>query len=161
MPAENKADKVAFQKDLADLVAQAAICNELLKDTRNKLKYMKKALERAEVPIGEFSKTVVDIETEAREIEHRLSGDPVKTKLDLDQPQNPMYRLGIISYEQKYSTSAPTKTHRDNYAIAKREIGVAKKELEELYNVKLKELEEALLSTGVPYTPGRGYENKD
>ncbi len=161
MPPENRSEKVAFQKDLASLVAQASICEELLSDTRKKIKYIKKAVERAEIPIGEFSKTAVSIENEAREISESLYGDPAKRRLDIDQPQNPMFRLGVISFEQKYSTATPTKTHRDSYAIAKGQIEAAKSQLETLYNVKLKELEKALLNAGVPYTPGRGYEFKE
>ena len=161
MPAENRSAKVAFQKDLAAVSAQARICDELLADTRNKLKYIKKALERAELPIGDFSKTVAAIEAEARDINRTLYGDPYKRRLDIDQAQNPMFRLGVISYEQKYSTATPTKTHRDSYLIAKRQIEAAKTQLETLYNVKLKELEESLISSGVPYTPGRGSEFKE
>ena len=161
LPAANRAEKVAFQKDLAALVAQGAICDALIGDTENKLKHIKKALQRAELPVGNFSKTVVEIENKIRAINHGLYGDPVKRRLDIDQPQNPMFRLGVISFEQKYTTSTPTQTHRDSYAIAKREIAAAKKALEELYNVEVKQLEEALLQAGVPYTPGRGSDFKD
>jgi len=86
-------------------------------------------------------------------------GDPIKSKLDIDQLQTPMGRLGIISYEQKYSTSSPTQTHKDSYAIAKSEIDVIKKQLETLYNVDVKQLEEQLVKAGAPYTPGRGMDH--
>ena len=33
--------------------------------------------------------------------------------------------------------------------------------METLYNKTIKELEKELINTGVPYTPGRGYENRN
>jgi hypothetical protein len=72
-----------------------------------------------------------------------------------------MNRLGIISNEQKYSTSAPTQTHKDSYQIAKSEIDNIKPQLETLYNVDIKQLEDQLVKAGVPYTPGRGMEPKN
>ncbi len=161
LPAPNRAEKVAFQKDLAALLAQGRICDALIDDTEDKLKHIKKALKRAELPVGTYQQTVVEIEKELRNTKEKLYGDPVKRRLDIDQPQNPMFRLGVISREQKYSTATPTQTHRDSYAIAKKQIGSAKAKLEALYKVKVKQLEEALLEAGVPYTPGRGSEFED
>ena len=66
-----------------------------------------------------------------------------------------------MSYEQKYTTSSPTKTHLDSYAIAKREIDAIKKRVEALYNVNMKMLEEKLYKAGAGYTPNRGFENKN
>ena len=159
MPAENRAAKVAFQKDMAALENKAEICQNLMSDMNNKLKYIKEALNRSELPLGQFDKEVLSIESKLKDIRIAMYGDPVKSKLDIDQPQTPMGRLGIIGYEQKYSTSAPTKTHKDSYAIAKSEIEVIKQQLETLYNVNIKQLEEQLVKSGVPYTPGRGMEH--
>ena len=94
-----------------------------------------------------------------KEARIELFGDPIKSKLDIDQPQTPMGRLGIIGYEQKYSTSSPTQTHKDSYAIAKSEIDVIKNQLETLYNVDVKQLEDQLVKAGAPYTPGRGMDH--
>ena len=96
-----------------------------------------------------------------KEIDILLNGDPVKYKLDIDQLQTPANRISHISYEQKYTTSTPTKTHRDSYAIAKAEIGTIKKKAEGIYNVDIKQLEDQLIKSGTPYTPGRGYEIKN
>ncbi len=159
MPAENRASKVAFQKDMAALEAQAEISQKLMSDMDNKLKYIKEAIKRSELPIGQFSKEVLAIETKLKVVRIAMYGDPIKSKLDIDQPQTPMSRLGIIGYEQKYSTSSPTQTHKDSYAIAKSEIEVIKQQLESLYNVDVKQLEEQLVKAGAPYTPGRGMDH--
>ena len=157
MPADNKAEKVAFQKQVAQLQAKLAVCRDIMGETRTKIKYMKAAIERSEQDYVPLNTAVNSIEDKLKSIQIELNGDPIKRKLDISQPQNPATRIGNISYEQKYSTSAPTGTHKMSYAIAKREIDAIKKKIELLFNKDVKDLESQLIKLGVPYTPGRGY----
>jgi hypothetical protein len=60
-----------------------------------------------------------------------------------------------MSYEQKYSTAAPTKTHIRSFEIAKEEYMPIKEEIENLMKVDVKALEDKLKDLGAPYTPGR------
>ena len=159
LPATDRASNVAFQKDMAALEAKAGICMSLIGDMKNKLKYIKHAAIRSEQSLGTFSKDVIDIETAIKSITIALAGDPLKSKLDISQLQSPINRISNINGEQKYSTSTPTQTHIDSYAIARKEIDAAKEKLEILYNVTLKQLEAQLIKAGAPYTPGRGYKD--
>ncbi|MEM9680709.1 MAG: glycosyl hydrolase, partial [Bacteroidota bacterium] len=161
MPAENRADKVAFQKALAKLQADMGIAQRLMSESRNKLKYIKAAIKRAEQPLGNLTADVVAIENQLKDVQLAMYGDPVKRRLDIDQPPSPASRLGSIGYEQKYSTATPTQTHRDSYAIAKDDVMAIKVKMERIFNEDLKNLEQKLINSGAPYTPGRGYENKD
>ncbi|GAA4271533.1 glycosyl hydrolase [Aquimarina gracilis] len=161
MPAEDRADKVAFQKDLAKLQADMGITQNLMSESRNKLKYIKAAIKRAEQPLENLYKEVLVIQDQLDKVQLALYGDPVKRRLDIDQPLPTAYRLGSIGYEQKYSTATPTQTHRDSYAIAKEEVAILKTKMESIYNKDLKTLEQKLINSGAPYTPGRGYENKN
>jgi len=160
LPAEDRAAKVVFQKQVSKLDADFKVCQNMMNETKHKLKYIKPALKRSELPLGEISRSVLDIENQLKAISVKMYGDPLKSRLDIGQPQTPANRIGIMSFEQKYTTSTPTKTHRDSYAIAKGEIDTVKQQLETLYNVTVKQLEEKLIKLGVPYTPGRGYENE-
>ena len=161
MPAENRAEKVAFQKALAQLQADMGTTRNLMSESRNKLRYIKAAIKRAEQPLGNLSSRVKAIEDQLNEVQLALYGDPVKRRLDIDQPLSPASRLGAIGYEQKYSTATPTQTHRDGYAIAKEEITAIKLRVERIFNTDIKALEQLLIDSGAPYTPGRGYENKN
>jgi len=161
MPAADRAAKVAFQRQVSSLQADYQICQNLIKESNHKLKYINAAIKGSEQPFGLLLKTVKDIESKLKDINVDLYGDPIKNKLDISQPQTPANRIGRISYEQKYSTSAPTKTHKDTYAIAKAELEVIKKKVEVVFNNDIKQLEEQLIKSGAPYTPGRGYENED
>ncbi|WP_411895133.1 glycosyl hydrolase [Winogradskyella sp. A2] len=161
MPADNRAEKVAFQKALARLQADLGIAQNLMSESRNKLKYIKAAIKRSEQPLGNLASSVKAIEDELNDIQIAMYGDPVKRRLDMDQPPSPASRLGSIGYEQKYSTATPTKTHRDSYEIAKEEVNSVKSKMERIFNKDLKNLEQKLIDSGAPYTPGRGYENKN
>ncbi|MAD98630.1 MAG: glycosyl hydrolase [Flavobacteriaceae bacterium] len=161
MPAENRTRKVAFQKAVAKLSAQMSITSNLLTDSRNKIRYIKEAIKRAEQPVGDLNADVLAIEKALKEVQLAMYGDPVKRKLDIDQPLSPASRLGSIGYEQKYSTSRPTRTHIESYEIAKEEIIALKLKMEKIYNEDIKTLEQKLIKAGAPYTPGRGYQNKN
>ncbi|WP_422104437.1 glycosyl hydrolase [Winogradskyella sp.] len=158
MPAEDRTEKVAFQKAVSKLQADMGIVQRLMSESRNKLKYMKAAIKRAEQPMGTSSASVKAIEDQLDEVQLAMYGDPVKRRLDIDQPPSPASRLGSIGWQQKYSTATPTQTHRDSYAIAKDEIAIIKSKMERIFNQDLKTLEQKLLDAGAPYTPGRGYE---
>ena len=161
MPAEDRAAKVAFQKQVSQLEADLQACKKIISETNTKLKYIKSAIKRSELPFGALLKAVLDIENKLKVINVSLNGDRVKNKLDISQPKSPADRIGNISYEQKYSTSAPTQTHKDSYMIAKDEITAIKLKAEAIFNVDIKQLENKLIKSGAPYTPGRGYENEN
>ncbi|MBO3116958.1 glycosyl hydrolase [Winogradskyella sp. DF17] len=161
MPAENRAEKVAFQKNLAKLQADFGIAQNLMSESRTKLRYIKASIKRAEQPLGPLTKEVMAIEKQLKEVQLAMYGDPVKRRLDMDQPPSPASRLGSIGYEQKYSTATPTQTHRDSYAIAKQDVMAIKSKMERIFNEDLKTLEQKLINSGAPYTPGRGYENQN
>ena len=132
-----------------------------MSEINQKLKYIRAAIVRSEQPFETYASAVLTIENKLKAISIGLYGDPIKSKLDLDQLQTPANRIGTISYEQKYTTSTPTKTHQDSYAIAKTEIDAIKKQVETIYNTDIKQLEDKLVKSGMPYTPGRGYEFKN
>lgn len=111
--------------------------------------------------MGDLMASAKAIEDQLDAIQVDMYGDPVKGRLDIDQPPSPANRLGTIGYEQKYSTATPTQTHRDSYAIAKEQVTALKGRMERVYNVDIKALEQKLIDSGAPYTPGRGYEPKN
>jgi photosystem II stability/assembly factor-like uncharacterized protein len=159
MPADDRSAKVAFQKSVSQLEADYAATQTIMNETYNKLRYIKAAIKRSEQPYETLTASVIAIEDKLQEISVELYGDPIKRSLDVSQPQTPANRIGTISYEQKYSTSAPTETHINSFAIAKREITAIKKKVEAVYNVDIKQLEEKLIASGAGYTPGRGYKD--
>ena len=155
MPAEDRAAKVAFQREVSELLGEMSASGRILSEISNKLKYIKEAVKVVEKPIGPLSNTIRDIELRVKDINTRLYGDSVKRRLDIQQLTSPSSRLGSMVYEQKYSTAAPTLTHVRSFAIAKEEYLPIKVEIENLMKEDIKKLEDELKAVGAPYTPGR------
>jgi len=161
MPAENRAEKVAFQKEVAALSADIRTSRKMIDEMNNKLRYIKKAVRLAESSTLDLTKAVFQLESDIKAVNKLFFGDPVKRRLDIDQPPGPASRVGDIVYEQKYSTAAPTKTHRESFAIAKEEFEPIKEKVRKLYKEDMANLEKILEQTGAPYTPGRVLNNRN
>jgi len=161
MPAEDRDAKVDFQRAVAQLVADYGTTQSMMYEINEKLRYMKVAIKRSEKPLADLSKRLIAIEKQMKTFSETLYGDPVKRRLDMDQPRSIAGYIGSVGWEQKYTTSAPTKTHRDAYQIASEGLTPLKKQVETLYNVTLKNLEKDLVASGAGYTPGRGAKPKN
>ena len=156
MPAQDRAAKAAFQRDISQLEADFGTTQSMLSEINEKMKYMKAAIKRSEKPMANFSQRILKIEEEVRDISKSLYGDGIKRQLDLDQPQSLANYVGYLSYEQKYTTSPPTQTHKRVYSMAKADLMPIKQKTENLYNQDVKQLEKDLVVSGAGYTPGRG-----
>ena len=76
LPAEDRAVKVAFQKEVAQLEANFGNTQNMISEINEKLKYMKAAIERSEQPFDVFSNAVLAIENKIKAI-----NDPPKTQV--------------------------------------------------------------------------------
>lgn len=155
LPADDRKAKVAFQREVAELARSVEGAQHLITETRNKMRHIRVAIQRVEEPMSKMTSLADDIETNLTELNRQLNGDPVKSKLDIDEPMPPASRIGWITYEQKYSTSAPTKTHRTSLEIAREEFAPILDGLQKLANEKVPALEAMLEQADAPYTPGR------
>lgn len=155
MPTDDRAAKVAFQREVAELGRSIEGAGHLIDEVSNKLKHIKKAMNLVETPLGDMIADYAKIENGLRDIRTKLYGDNIKSTLDIDQKVTPANRVGWIQYEQKYSTSAPTMTHQNSLAIAKEEFAPILIELQKLVNEDLEALENKLEEADAPYTPGR------
>ena len=156
MPAKNRGAKVEFQRDVAQLSIDIETAQRTLREVENKMKHIKKAIQISESSNSEVMQDVLKINTELRSIKRKLNGDRIKSRLDIESPPTPSRRIGIIGFEQKYSTSSPTKTHRDSYVIAKEEFTPIEKSIDDLVQDLVIPLEQKMDKLNMPFTPGRG-----
>ena len=156
LPAEDRDEKVAFQRKVNDLNRSIRGANHLLGDMRNKMKHIDEAIKNTEKPTPALADAARTISSQLKMVRRQLNGDGEKTKLDIDQIPSPSGRIGMILYEQKNTTSAPTQTHRESYKIAKEEFESLIDSIRKLANEDVPALEKMLEEAGAPYTPGRG-----
>ncbi len=154
LPADNRTEKVAFQRAVSELSGRVEGVQNTLSELDNQLRYINEAIKRVEHPMDEWLDEVNEMKDKMREVRLKLYGDRVASTLDIDTPPSVARRLGGLMYEQFYSTAAPTQTHRDNYAIAKEEFEPIAIMVMELQN-DMARLQEQLKEAGAPYTPGR------
>jgi hypothetical protein len=155
MPAKDPIAKADFQRDVAELNRSISGAGKLIGEMSNKLNHMKEAVKLVELPMPALMEEINMIEKEIRDARTLLYGDNVKSKLDIDAPPTPAGRMGWITYEQKYSTSDVTKTHRDSYEIAKEEFAPIMEMLTKIATISIPQLEQKLEEADAPYTPGR------
>jgi len=155
MPTKDVAGKLKFQNELAELSRSISGSQHMISEVDNKLKYIKKAIEVSQTEMPELMSKYLHIKDELKVIRQKLYGDPLKSKLDIDQVPTPATRIGWIEYEQGASTAAPTQTHLESFAIAKEEFKPILAEIKQLVNGDLAELEQLLEDADAPYTPGR------
>lgn len=155
MPAENRAEKVAFQRKIAQLAADMQASQKMIGEMNEKIKYFKEAIKLAEAPIDLLSKEIADFEKKLQAVSIELNGDPLKSQLDLDQIPSPANRIGTILYEQKYTTSTPTQTHKNALEIVVVEFTPIQKRILNLYKENVAKIESELIKINAPYTPGR------
>jgi hypothetical protein len=97
--------------------------------------------------MDEFGATLASLRT-------RLNGDPARGQLN--EPSVPSIRSRIGRVMEHWSTrQTPTATHRRNLEIAREDFSEFRRDLTNLIEDELAQLESDLEAAGAPWTPGR------
>ena len=155
MTAPERTALVAFQDKVTRL--NGAVNSSLtgLKDLKDKLKSIGQALMQAPSNVDNLRLTADSIETSADSILIALRGNQTLRNLNQNTPISISERIGTILGNEALSTSAPPETDLDSYEIAAEEFTVQLARLKYLVDVELKQLEEKMVASGCPLTPGR------
>ena len=154
MPAKDRKAKVDFQRKVDALQAIMGEYSAKLSQMKDKIPYIEEALKRSDKPVDLFYSSLNEIKYQIDYISKNIYGDDILTKIDQQEKPTPYYRLGYLAYEQKNSTSSPTKTHLNSFNIANEEFQPILKKIEDL-KLKFDGLEVLLKENNIPYTPER------
>ena len=155
LPAEDRMAKVEFQREVEEFSRTMQGASRLVGEINNKMRFIKEAVKIMEEPMGDVLGNMTSLEDDMKTLSLMMNGDPIKRRLDHDQPMTPGQRLGKIRWEQKYSSSDPTKTHIESLAIAKEESQPILTLLKKIAGESIPNLESLLEKYKAPYTPGR------
>ena len=155
MPALDRSEKVTFQRKVSSLEGEMLSAAKMLGDASNKIRYFKEAIKLVEAPYDELSKLIFNTDSKIKSINTSFYGNPLKSKLDIQEVPTAYGRLMSLLYEQKYSTSSPTKTHLESFEIAEEEFTPIFNKIKNILEVDIKEIENKLKTIKAPYTPGR------
>ncbi len=154
LPASDRDALADFQQKVNALGGRIQSVQNALRELKSEMKFIKVAIDKAPVSQAQLTRLYLDIEEDIIGIEDVLNGDRVASRLDIGKAPSVSSRLGSIVYEQLHSTSKPTQTHIDSYAIAKEEFEPLYNKAKSLLDDKVKALRSQLKAAGAPYTPG-------
>jgi photosystem II stability/assembly factor-like uncharacterized protein len=146
---------VAFQLKTARLQRAALGAEKAAAEAQTRLNHIKQALTDTPDAGPALAGEARSLETRLKDLLIKLSGDPLISAHSEPAPPSIVDRVQRVVYGHWASTSAPTKTHRDNYKIAAEEFAEVLENLRVLIEVDLKGLEDKMEQSGAPWTPGR------
>lgn len=154
LPAKDRLALDSFNRKVLELSRTVGAAQQTLSEIRNQMRHINDAIIRAEVPHDhELIKLARSVEQKVADISVELNWDPVAATLDIDKPPTVGNRVGTLVYFFWSSTSDPTQTNRDSYAIAAEEFKPILASLKSLVESELSDLQKGLKEVGAPYTP--------
>jgi photosystem II stability/assembly factor-like uncharacterized protein len=155
LPAPNRAELAEFQKKVHKLYNSVAGAASTLNELSTRTRQYRTALKSVTAPHQDILDAIKALETKIDGLRTKLYGDRTLAQLDKDTYPGIASRIFRVAGEISGSTSAPTKTQRDGYAIAEEEFRPVYDELKKILAEDVKAIEKRLDAVGAPYTPGR------
>ena len=154
LPAKDLDSAYEFYNNVADLRRSIQGADELRKESKKQLKYIRRAiLTFPKAPLN-LNDTIEGLEDELYAINLELNGDRTKAKREFETRPSLSDRVELIVYNNWNNLSAPTGMARRDYEIAREDYDPLIERLHAVVN-GIEYLEEQLDDKGVPYTPGR------
>lgn len=162
LPAENRAELVAFQKNMGEFNRAVEGALNATRDLKKKTDVLIYAIKQTPEAPHSLIDDALKIKRGAEDILQHLYSD--ETIANRNEPTYPTIydRLNEIAWGVWETTSSPTKTQRDSYKTASEEFVVLLSQIKNLLEVDLKNLEQQMEFYGAPWTPGRvpGWNNE-
>jgi hypothetical protein len=132
-----------------------AAASSVLRDLGTLTQSYRASLKSLTVPHQDILDSIKALEKKLEVLQVQMFGDQLAASLDKDIVPGIQGRIARIAGEQGRSSSAPTKSQRDAYAIAVEEFAPVYEALKKILAEDVKAIEKKLDSVGAPYTPGR------
>ncbi|MDQ3015574.1 MAG: glycosyl hydrolase [Bacteroidota bacterium] len=153
IPTKDVSATLAFKHKVENLDRIQQSASTAMRNALSEIELIKKAVAQMEQSEDKWISEIVAIEKKLKDLQRRMSGDPLKTQLDMDPSPTVSDRIGRILGENKYSSADPTGTHQASLKIAEEELAALIPELKAVLEKDLVELRARLQQAGAPYTP--------
>jgi hypothetical protein len=149
LPAADRAELVAFQDQIGELVDAVNAAEEFAGDLMKRTQYIRQAVQNTPGAPHELMVKAAGIEKQLQDLRWKMEGQipAASEEENIPAPPSINYRLGEIISATWGNSSTPTQTQRDQYALLE--------ELKQIAEVDLKALEAELDKLDAPWTPGR------
>jgi len=155
LPAEDRAALVSFQQKAASLQRAVSGAVNEAGELKRRIGMLKRALrETPAAPRGLFDRAN-NVDDALDVVLRELRGDVVIAARNENVPLSIAGRVEYLVEAQRFSTSKPTQTQVDAYAIAAGEFQSALDRLRTIVEGDFKSLEREMEEARAPWTPGR------
>jgi photosystem II stability/assembly factor-like uncharacterized protein len=157
LPAPDRAELVAFQKEITNLTRTVTGVESLADELQKKIRTIRQAIHKTPDASPELEKRAANLDAELDEIMWAFNGQEPKASREENWPAPPSIseRLWSIVTPHWSSTSAVTQTQRDQMAIVKEMFPPILEQLKRMKEQDIPEIEAELERIGAPWTPGR------
>ncbi|MCO5264827.1 MAG: hypothetical protein M9948_02945 [Lentimicrobium sp.] len=157
LPAENRAELVAFQQKVAELIRIVQGTDNFTEELSEKIATMMQAVHQTPGASAALESKLMALSLRVDDILFAFNGKEPKASRE-ENPPAPVSineRLGNIIYAFYGNSSAPTSTHLRSYDIIRDEFPALYNQVKQISEVELPAIEAEMEKAGVPYTPGR------
>ncbi len=155
LPAENRAELVAFEKKVAELSREVNAASSVVRDLNEKARHFRVALKSLNRPDSELLVDIQAMEQKLRDIGIKLFGDRTLEMLDKDAEPGLVRRISGAVYDHLRSTSAPTQSQKDAFDLVAAAFPPVLQTVKAVAEEDVKKIEKRLEELGAPTTPGR------
>jgi hypothetical protein len=155
LPEPDRKSLLAFQRKTGKLLRAVLGAQQSASEAQDRIKHLKKALDDTPGADPSLRNEVRALELRLADLNVALSGDTTLSRRNEATLPSISNRVQQIVGGHWTTTSAPTKTHEQNYDVAASEFGALLPELHKLVETDLKNLEAKAEAAGAPWTPGR------
>ncbi|MEM9934459.1 MAG: glycosyl hydrolase [Bacteroidota bacterium] len=144
----------AFQQQTSDLIREIASARRKLGEVKDQFRYVEAAMKQTAGTRAEHFTRIGELKNIWGELSLRLSGDPIRRKLDEPSVPSISSRAQAVAYGHWGTTQAPTHTHEKNIEISTAEFAAFQKDLKSFLDdvdIFIGSLE----VIGAPYIKGR------
>jgi len=155
LPATDLEAVLAFQLQTARLQRAVMGAVRAAGEAQNRIDHIERALLNAPDAAPSLTDRALALDERLKDLRIGLQGDPTISSRSEPTPPSVTSRVSRIIWGGWNSTSAPTGTQRESYAVAAAAFAEVLAELRQLVEVDLTALEADLEAAGGPWTPGR------
>ncbi len=148
------ASNIAFKKEVQELRRRMRGSSEEQGELDKRLKHIKQAIQSYPGADLSWMSEVKALEKMSHDLGIKMWGDFHKSRRDVETIPGTANRVENIVWNTWYSTSNPTTTNKEQYALAQEEYAEIRTSLDEMKS-RVQALETKLDSKNIPYTPHR------
>lgn len=153
LPPKDPQAMLAFHKELMRLSKSANSARSAYGEISDRMEYYKAAARLVES--STLNQRIERLEIKLDEIRQIMYGDPIKNRLEIDQPPTLNNRINTAINSGLSSTMDPTETSKMVKQIAETQLRPVIASLKEILNTDLPAIDAELSRLGAPWTPGR------